>query len=102
MNFAVTAGPVALPTNCADAPGCRWWSFQETGIPVGTYTLRCFDTTNGDYGLTFSIDITSGSWSFVSNGLSGYCANATSGVTVYATLSAAGLGTYQSANYVWP
>ena len=102
VTFTVSAGPAAPPTECAGDPACRWWSFDETGIPVGTYTLRCFDRTNGDYGVSFTIDITSSSWSFVSDGSSGYCANVISGRTVYAVLSSSTLGTYQSTDYLWP
>jgi len=38
----------------------------------------------------------------VSDGTTGYCASAASGDTVYAVLSAVGLGTYQSVDYLWP
>jgi hypothetical protein len=38
----------------------------------------------------------------VSDGTTGYCANAISGRTVYAVLSAPTLGIYQSQDYVWP
>jgi hypothetical protein len=102
VTFTVSAGPAAPPTECLGDLACRWWSFDETGIPVGTYTLRCFDRVDGDYGVAFTIDITSGSWSFVSDGTTGYCANAKSGHTVYAVLSGSGLGTYQSSDYLWP
>jgi len=102
VTFTVSAGPATPATECQGDPACRWWSFDETGIPVGTYTLRCFDSIDGDYGVAFTIDITSGSWSFVSDGSTGYCANAVSGRTVYAVLDAAGLGTYQSSDFLWP
>ena len=101
VNFTVSAGAAAPPTECAGDLACRWWSYDETGIPVGTYTLRCFDRTDGDYGVSFSIDITSGSWSFVSDGTTGYCATAKSGHTVYAVLSTPG-SSYQSSDYLWP
>ena len=102
VTFTVSAGPAADPTNCLGDPGCRWWSYDETGIPVGSYTLHCFDTATGEYGVTFPVDITGGSWSFVYTGATGYCATGLSGHTVYAVLSAPGLGTYQSLDYLWP
>lgn len=104
VTFTVSAGPAAPVTtiNCQGDPACRWWSFDETGIPIGAYTLRCFDRTTGDYGVAFIIDITGPSWSFVSDGTTGYCAAALSGHTVYAVLSATFRGTFQSSDFLWP
>jgi hypothetical protein len=103
VSFTVSAGPAAPPTtvDCQLDPACRWWSFTESNIPVGTYTLTCFDTTDGDFGVQFTIDITSSSWSFVSDGTTGYCASAVSGRTVHAVLTGAP-GTYPSDDFVWP
>ncbi len=96
VTFTVAAGAATPPTECGGDPACRWWSFSETGIPVGSYTLQCFDRTSGDYGINQPITITGPSWSST-----GYCANAVSGRTVYAVLSGSA-GMYQSSDYVWP
>jgi archaellin len=95
--FTVSAGAAAPASICQGDPACRWWNFSETGIPVGSYTLQCFDNVGGNYGVSYTINITSSSWSFNGSGSRGYCGNAYHGRTVWATL-----GSYRSSYYVWP
>jgi hypothetical protein len=104
VTFTVSAGPLAPVEACDLEPGCQWWNFNETGVPVGSYTLQCFDRTDSSFSVKFTVDITSSSWTFQSDGTTGYCASSPlrSGHTVYAVLSDPSLGSYQSDDFVWP
>jgi hypothetical protein len=101
FTFTVSAGAAAPASICQGDPACRWWNFNEHNIRVGTYTLRCFDKVGGNYGVSYTIHITSTHWSFNGSGSRGYCANAYHGRIVWATLSGP-KRTYRSASYVWP